>query len=194
MHYFLPIVEGHGEVEAVPHLIRRIAHHFDVYDISVLTPIRVKLNGFMKFDKEFNNYISLAANKAKQKNSTIIIILDCDDACPAELGPKILAESRALRRDVEFFVCLALREYETWFLCSIESLRGRCDIDADAVFKEHAESIRNAKGWLSRLMPDGYDPIRHQAALTLNFDLELARNRSRSFNRFYNFIRRAVKQ
>ena len=36
----IPIVEGHGEVAAVPVLLRRIAKRLNAYDVQVGKPIR----------------------------------------------------------------------------------------------------------------------------------------------------------
>lgn len=44
MASLVPIVEGKGEVEAVPVLLRKIFDEMGVYDVTVTRPFRVKRN------------------------------------------------------------------------------------------------------------------------------------------------------
>jgi len=63
--YIAPIVEGHGDVAAVPVLLRRIATALrpDV-SLQINTPIRVKANRFTKEKSEdFRKYVALASAK-----------------------------------------------------------------------------------------------------------------------------------
>lgn len=125
MIVFVPIVEGHGEVQAVPNLIYRIAQaeHPEVH-VLVNPPIRIKASSFLQDSGYFARHIALAAEKAAQSRGCVLILLDCEDDCPAEVGPDLLQRAHALRSDVSFIVCLAYREYETWFLTSIRSWFG----------------------------------------------------------------------
>lgn len=111
----VPIVEGHGEVQAVPVLIRRIFAQFqpEIYP-EINPPSRIKAGSFLADSAYFEKYIQLAAAKAAQGNGTVLILLDCEDDCPASVGPELLSRAHALRPDVPFIVALAYREYETW--------------------------------------------------------------------------------
>ena len=82
-------------------------------------------------------------------------------------------------------VVMANREYEAWFLASIEALRGRAAILPDATSHPDPEAPRDAKGELERRMPRGasYSPTVDQAALTAHLDLESAYRRCRSFRK-----------
>lgn len=125
MPYIAPIVEGHGEVEAVPALLHRIAQgETQNITLRVNSPIRVKAGSFLNNDTYFRKQIILAAAKAAQANGFVLILLDCEDDCPATLGPSILSRARAIREDVDYLVVLAYREYESWFLAAARSLRG----------------------------------------------------------------------
>lgn len=121
----VPIVEGHGEWEALPLLLRRIVSESVAGSVpSINPPIRIKAGSFLRDQDYFSRYISLAAAKAAQGKGTVLILLDCEDDCPAELGPRLLALACAIRNDVSFLVTLAHREFETWFLTAAESLGG----------------------------------------------------------------------
>ena len=186
---FVPIVEGHGEVQAVPALLHRLAQQLNP-DIAVRVnpPIRVKSGSFLNDKDYFRQQISLAAAKAAQANGHVLILLDCEDDCPATLGPEILRRAQGIRADVSIQVFLAYREYETWFLAAAGSLQGHAGLPTHLAPPADPEGIRNAKGWLSQHMPHPYDPIVHQLDFTRAFDFEQARTID-SFRRLHDQIR-----
>jgi Domain of unknown function (DUF4276) len=182
----VPIVEGHGDVEALPVLIRRIFAAFGAGASPVVNPpIRVKAGSFLHDRDYFHKYVSLAAAKAAPGEGRVLILLDCEDHCPGKLGPRLLANAQAVRAGVKCTVALAHREYETWFLAAIESLRGVAGLPGQLTPPPCPESIRGAKQWLGARMPVPYDPIIHQAEMTARFDLKQARAVP-SFNRLVN--------
>ena len=131
--FIAPIVEGHGEVQAVPILLRRLIADAKPNAQLWLNPaLRVKAGSFINDDDYFKKYLELAARKTKPwPNSCVLILLDCEDECPAELGPRLLEKARVCRSDVTIIVILAHREYETWFLAAARSLRAsraRCRV------------------------------------------------------------------
>ena len=83
------IVEGHGEVEAVPILIRRVAAcHYPELATVIPTPIRIPRNKVFRIG-ELERAVGLASQNIGRQGA-IFIILDSDDDCPAELGPALL--------------------------------------------------------------------------------------------------------
>ncbi len=193
MPYIAPIVEGHGEVEAVPALLHRIAGLAGVEGaLRVNAPIRVKAGSFLRDQDYFHKQVALAAAKAAQGGGVVLILLDCEDDCPATLGPDLLRRAKAVRGDVTVIVALAYREYETWFLTAARSLRGLRGLPHDLEPPPSPESIRDAKGWLGKHMAFGYDPVIHQLEFSRKFDLEQARANP-SFNRFYQHIRKFLE-
>ena len=180
---FVPIVEGHGEYEAVPALLHKITAAVQSgVPIKINPPIRVKSGSFLNDAAYFNKQIALAGAKAAQGQGVVLILLDCEDDCPARLGPLILKRAREQRRDVRIIVSLAHREYESWFIAAAESFRGEFGLPSDLSVPPDFEGIRDAKGWLGARMPVKYDPIIHQVKFTRKLDVESAR-RSHSFDR-----------
>ena len=170
------IVEGHGEVEAVPILLRRIAERVvPGIALEVPRPIRVKRHQVLKAE-ELERAVALAAGRAGPRGG-ILVLLDADDDCPAELASGLLHRARLSRPDRLIRVVLAKAEYESWFLAAAASLAGHRGIDEATSPPADSEAIRNAKGWLSACMPPGrrYRETLHQAALTARFDLDSAR-------------------
>lgn len=188
MSYVAPIVEGYGEIEAVPQLVRRIAWDNARPTPVVGPPYRVHASSFLNFDHEFKKAIGLSAGKAAANGGVVLIILDCEDGCPATLGPEIERQARNVRADVNYVVCLACREYETWFMVAAPSLAGKSGLPANLAVPPSPEKFRDAKGWLRQQMADGYTERTDQIALTAQFDLQMASN-SDSFRHLVDGLR-----
>lgn len=184
MNRFIAIVEGDGEVGALPGLVRRIASQMERYDIEVLPPIRVHRDKFLNKPDEFNRMLALA--QAKVKTGTVLVLLDADDACPVNLAETIRERAQTLLHGACLAVVVANREFESWFIAAAESLAGQRGLANDLTWPANSEDIRNAKGWLSERCAGGrYREVTDQPALTALFDMALARARSRSFRKFY---------
>ena len=140
------IVEGHGECEAVPILIRRIAQAIDPGFVpKVLSPLRVPATRLLK-EGEIERSVDLAGRKLQGRGG-IVIIVDCDweNGCPAEDGPVLLKRAFATRSDLPIAVVLAKREFEAWFLAAAESLRGKLGLPGNLESPGDPEGIRGAK-------------------------------------------------
>lgn len=178
------IVEGDGEVAALPILLRRLAewrtpgHYPDIQ-----APIRVRRDRFLNRDEEFRRHLLLAAAKCGN-DGWILVLLDADDDCPATLGADILLRAQACVPHRPVSVVLANREYEAWFIAAAPSLDG-C---RSFVFNPHdvidPEALRDAKGWIKERMANGtYGGTTDQPAFTMRMDLHQAFDRSRSFRK-----------
>ncbi len=193
MRYLAPIVEGDGEVEALPALLHRVAQAAGYADVlRVNRPIRVKSSPFLNDPEYFRKHVALAGAKAAQEAGSVLILLDCEDHCPATLGPELLRKARGVRGGIEVLVALAYREYETWFITAARSLRGLQGPPNDLEPPLHPESIRDVKGWLGARMPGGYDPITHQLEFTRAFRLENGRSNP-SFDRLCRHVLQFLK-
>jgi hypothetical protein len=128
----VPIVEGHGEVSAAPVLLRRIAHSNNRYDVVIPQPIRIKRQRIAAKFRELERAIALALGDPA--TDAILLLLDAEDDCPAELAPELLERSTAVCQGKPMSVVLAMREFEAWFLAGIESLRGRRGISQEATY------------------------------------------------------------
>lgn len=147
MPTIITIVEGRGEVSAVPILIRRIAAAVVSSVVpQVSKPIRVKRGRFLKVN-ELERYVDLAARQAGS-DDRILIILDADDDCPAERASEILERAMAVRSDRRIQAVLAQREYEAWFLAAADSIAGHRELRCDTTAPADPESVRDAKEWL----------------------------------------------
>jgi hypothetical protein len=177
-----PVVEGNGEVRALPILLRRLRDESGAYSLEFNRPIRGRRSEFINEDA-LRKKIRLA--KLQEACAGILVLLDADDDAPCEMGPRIQTWAREEAGRIPCAVVMAMREYEAWFLGSLESLRGHRGIRMDAVSHHSPELIRGAKEALERSMePDAtYFETTDQAALTALFDLGTAHQRCRSFRR-----------
>lgn len=178
------IVEGDGEVAALPVLLRRLNQWLSPnVGMEALPPIRVRRDRFLNRENEFRRMLLLAAGKCGEAG-WILVLLDADDDCPAELGLKILGQAQAIVPHRHISVVLANREYESWLIAARTSLHGRRGFSFCDVESVNAESIRGAKEWLGARMAGGkYRETTDQPAYTAVMDLEQARQNSRSFGK-----------
>ena len=173
----------------MPILIRRIAEVAAPEAVPhVPRPIRVKRDRFLK-ENELERYVDLAGRQAGPDGG-VLIVLDADDDCPPELASTILGRATRARSDRVIKVVLARREYEAWFLAAADSIAGLRGLPSDLTPPANAESIRNAKGWLTSSMPPGraYKETRDQPALTSLFELATARRGAPSFDKMWRTV------
>lgn len=180
-----PIVEGHGEVSAVPELLRRLLQQSGAHEIGVGKPIRRTRSELVQ-ESGLRKSVRLAL--LRPDTGAVLILFDSDDDCPKQLAPQIEAWAKSEAGTVPCAVVIAHREYEAWFLAAVESLRNRRGIRADALQHPNPESPRNAKKEIELRMHAGasYSETIDQAPLTALFDMRSAYAHCRSFRRMTN--------
>jgi hypothetical protein len=177
-----PIVEGYGEVSALPVVLRRLRDVAQAYEFEVGRPIRRTRSQLVQ-QRPLQNAVKLAL---KQPHcGAIVILFDADDDCPKDLVAQLQQWAAEAAGPVPCGLVLATREYEAWFLGAIESLRGRRGIRGDAAFQGDPEAVRDAKGTLEEQMDArcSYLETTDQPALSAQFDMKMAFRRCRSFRR-----------
>ncbi len=180
-----PIVEGHGEVTAVPILLRRLRDACGVFAMDFLVPIRSHRSQLTQ-EAPLRGLVRRAL--AQRNPDGLLILCDADDDCPRETAPRIQGWASDEAGEIGCVVVLANREYEAWFLASLTSLRGWRGIGEEASSHPQPESVRGAKARLSGAMRQGkaYAETVDQAALSARFDLAEAYEACRSFRRLVN--------
>jgi hypothetical protein len=169
------IVEGHGDVKAVPVVFRRIVRlHSPNLEVLPQNPFRVPRDKLKKLG-ELERTVEFVA-RGLENRRVILVLIDSDDDCPAQLGPALLDRARRARSDVPIGVALAKCEFENWFIAAASSLAGKRSLPSDLVSPASPETIRGAKEWLSkRMIGRPYKETTDQEPLAREFDLELAR-------------------
>jgi len=185
MKTIISIVEGDGEVAALPVLLRRIGEwKLPGEYINVPRPIRVRRDQFLNREEIFSKQLQLAGLKCNEAGEAwILILLDADDDCPVSLAEDILRRAAGILPEHKISVVLANREYEAWFLAAGQSLNGVRGLTITELVAE-PDTIRGAKEWLKlRHSEKRYGEITDQPALSAAMDLSSAFARSRSFRK-----------
>ena len=187
------IVEGDGEVRALPVLLRRLAQSRGIHDADIPPPIRVRRDQFLRRPEEFERKMALAT--AKARGGTVLVLLDADDDCPVAIAKEVEARGQPLMHRAALAVVIANREYEAWLIAAAESLAGRRGLRNDLAAPAEPDAVRNAKGWISHGVAGGrYHEVSDQPALTAVFDIEMACQRSRSFQRLVKVMEAALSR
>lgn len=167
------IVEGHGEVEAAPLLVRRLLEASGTFNPDIRRPLRLPKGKMLK-EGELERAVDLMARKTAP-HGALLVLLDADADCPRTLGPCLLQRAERARGDRPIRVVVAKHEFETWFLAAAESLRGQRRLPTDLLPPPDPEAIQNPKGWLGDRMPRGYSETLDQPAFASVFDLQAAK-------------------
>ncbi len=208
-------VEGPGDQQAVPVLIKKILNEVNPWEYLWLDDdsFRVKHVGNIT-GRNANKWVNWLKAAAKRRDiGGILLLLDgdsktvfnedtgCPEAfCAARVAQRLAIKARQAGGGTRFSVAcvFACREFESWLLAGAESLRGaplapdgRPGVDADAPLPETDTELhpRGAKGWFHRHMPGGYQETTHQRPLTELLSLDAVRRRNpRSFRRFQHAL------
>lgn len=187
-----PIVEGHGEVSAVPALVRRIAAQRCGAWVEVAPAFRMD-SGKMRKPDELAKAVRVAAARVHGRAGGVLVLRDGDDSdidCPVELARSLSPEPGLVAVPVE--IVIARHEYESWFLAAAQSLRQHAAVLDDAVAPADPEARRGAKTQLEAMMRESYKETLHQAKFSALIDLEEAARNSRSFRRMVHAVERLL--
>ncbi len=156
--------------------------HLDLPYVEIARPFRVKRSKVVR-EGELERVVRQAV-ASRQSATSVLILLDADRDCPADLGPVLLGRASAAT-DLPVRVVLPAIEIEAWVLADVESVRGVRGIASDAVTPEDPESVRDAKKALSSRMEGarGYVATSDLPALMTQLDLDGAAQRSSSFQK-----------
>src|SRR5437867_11128621 len=78
------VVEGHGEVDALPVLVRRIAGELNgIWNVQCLPPIRRPRGKLIQGTDELEKAVELAALKCGSSGA-VLVVLDSNSDCPAK--------------------------------------------------------------------------------------------------------------
>lgn len=186
MRRLVCVVEGSGEVAALPNLCTRIAQALDAHDWYVDSePVRQSRSALvderqpspkrLPRSESLMNAVELAFRRPAD---AVLVMCDADDDCAAVWGPQAAA---MIRQRGPGDAVMVVREYEAWLLAA--------HLDSGKLGKRAVDSIRNAKGELEKLVP-GYKPTVHQLTLTRKIEIERLRELSPSFAKLVRTLAR----
>lgn len=183
------VVEGHGEVKALPTLLHRIVHeHIDPNTVLITsTPHRLPSQQMRRRD-ELAKVLRMQAARVRGRGG-ILVVRDGDDSdrpCPVELASELALAAGGVQVPVQ--VVIACREYEAWFLAAASSLCGHPAVRDDVQDDPEPERHRGAKERLRRLMIESYQETLHQQEFSSQLDVKAAASASRSFRRLVHAV------
>ncbi len=200
MRRLILFVEGEGDTEAVPALVRSLlTAQGEWYDVLLDDrPFRVgSVDKLVKNDfRDWKRFLGAALKRSDVGG--VLLILDGDTEkiggkhfCAATVAKDRAGAAKDVGAGQRFSVAVvfAIKEYETWLIAGAASLAGQRLADGRLI-KSNAKAPegnleagpRDAKGWLNDIVEGGYKPSRDQAALTKLVDLDVIR--AGSFGRF----------
>ena len=191
----IAIVEGKGEVGAIPDLLRRVLQErLSRYDIVV--PKAKFTGGRQGLEKKLEQYLEYAL--IEQCNA-IMVVVDADEDCPRTMAVQLAARAKAMVLQVPVAIVCPKPEYEVWFIAGLSNecgkeIRSRLHMAESVNAPTNVEDRGGAKDWLKRRMPKGrtYKPTQDQESLTHHIPLELVFQRSRSFRRLCHAVEELV--
>lgn len=212
-------VEGRGDRTAGPTLARRVLNEREGVDVLFVdkNPFRVQSVGkLLKDNAEFWQRTLKLAGQTRKNVGGILLLLDGDDKrvaseeyrkryktdqfCAARVASYLreLATPGGAGAVFSLAIAFAVMEFESWIVHGIDKLGGvelsggRGSIPEGLEPPPDAESIRDAKGWLTGHVPQ-YKPTLDQGVLAQAIDIDVVSTRSRSFRRFVNAILQIVE-
>lgn len=150
------IVEGNGDVLALPVLIRTLAFANGFYDIDVPRPFRLARDKFT-VPGELGRAVEFQARHVQEGNP-VLVLLDADNDCALKLSEDVARTYEGPRR---LRVVVAVREYESIFLAGMSH--------------RDPETVRGAKELLRKLTGEPYHDTVHQAKYSARLELPVAR-------------------
>lgn len=171
------IVEGYGDVHAIPTLISRTGVEFDT---PMIAPDPIKAGEWKKVRKvgELERYLELAYRRSWDK---VVLIMDLEDDCCAQEMGIATARINAWRgnRQVDVGLVFLVKEYESIFLSCIEDI-----VDGhNGLEVPDPESIRDAKGKLKQITGRRYKETIDQEGYTHLINLGHLAQRSRCYRK-----------
>ena len=185
-----PIVEGHGEIEAVPTLLRRIwIEMLDRTLLDCVKPIRQPRLSLVAPDgAALDKAVGLARLKlngplsgAPAECTRILLLIDAEDDCPVELKARLLPRMHSIEPTA---LCVfPKRMFETWIIGGSGGLSGV--FDPSATVPPAPEASGAAKSWVKDHLVDRstYSETADQARLTAGINLGMCRDRCPSFDK-----------
>ena len=178
----VPIVEGPGELEAVPWLLRQLLWEKGEFALQVKRALNAHGRGNLTVEGGLERFLQYAASVPGCCG--VLILVDANGDCPLDLAHTLATRAEARSLPVPVAIVVAYREYETWFLASLGSIRGQFGLGEGLQCPRAPDRIGDPKGWLARHMRGGrvYKETTDQFPMTRAMDQYQAVT-NRSFRR-----------
>ena len=189
MKQLIALVEGPGDLAAVPVLLRKLLQQANLFDWRPGDPMKAgELPALRKHLHRVAEALRIKMNAGKCHG--VLVLLDLEDGCPRAEAWALAAEFAAFGLPYPVAVVFAHREYEEWLVASLPTIAPNSLSLADNLVRNYEpETKRGVKEWLSSHMPYGtiYKETIDQAVFTQHLDVALAQE-CRSFQRLLKAV------
>lgn len=195
--YVAPIVEGQTEQKCIERLLHRIwkelLHRSE--RLQVLQPFRgnrdalVHADGQMLAKSVQKAFLKLQAktHQDPESRSLLLVLLDAEGDCPAELAPRLWGTAKQARPDAAIACVLAKKMLENWMVAGTRALTGVNGLPDVLQPPDDAEEC-NGASWLEKQLRSQkrtrrYEKTVDAAVFVQKMDLEQCRAQSPSFDK-----------
>jgi hypothetical protein len=163
-----PIVEGHGDVSSIRVLLGLMNPR-----ILVAQPVRYSKQRLLQQEHLIRAARIARANIPDIQSGVILILIDADADCAAELSRQIRGHLRGQIDDTAVLTVVAIREFESW-ICGGHEQLDLLDPDSAGHPKQRIRAINDGR----------YSETVDQPRFTSGIRVDVLRERSPSFARF----------
>lgn len=169
------VVEGYGDRDAVPEVVRRHLRSAGEWEIVPGKPLNAKGRGNLTKDGQLEKFVRQAVREPGAGGVLVVLDAESDPAC--ELGPALLERAADAAAPLPARVCLAVRKFENWIAAS--DLHEPVWAPGEAGY-EAGGADTAIRAW----SPTGvYAKTAMQAGFAARLDLSIVRERCPSFQR-----------
>jgi hypothetical protein len=157
--FIAPIVEGHGEVVSVPPLLHRVWNECcrAPERLEVFPPSRqsrgliVHQSGTALGTAVQKSFLQLQQKLKRESGSRglVLILIDAEGDCPAQLGPKLLATAKVAQANASIACVLANWMFENWLIAGSVTLGGVSGLPNPLPPVPTVEGVRG-KSWIDQ--------------------------------------------
>jgi hypothetical protein len=182
------IVEGPGEMEALPLLLRRLMIERQSHQVVIQPPINAHGLGNLTIENGLERFLKLAQRRPSCK--AILVLVDADVDCAKQIARELADRARNHNPHIATAIVAAKYRYENWFLASTETLGGKRGLKEKLPIIINPDTVPDAKRWITNHKAPGrtYKETLDQAPMSQLIDLGLVSQRSRSFRRLVHAV------
>jgi hypothetical protein len=195
--YIVPIVEGQTEAGCVERLLQRVWTELlaGPVRLQVLAPSRgqrdalIRPTGTSLAEKieEAHMKLSRRLRYDPSGRGLLLLLVDAEADCPAELGPRLLQTARRARSDADIACVLAKRMFENWIVAGASTLGGVNGLPDPLQPPDNPED-RSGEAWLEQQLRSQertrhYKKTADAAVFVGRMSLDQCRARSPSFDK-----------
>jgi len=151
------IIEGQGDKDALPHLIRNLLNYHEIYDFTILPhPITKQNIPKLRRPGDLEKFLKYGLSK---DGDSILVILDCDKLCAKDEVSQFTQRAMVLDGNKKIGFSFFNSEYESLFIACLDEIAEKYpeygwNLDDWDILQDH-EGIVGAKGYLTRHMKYG---------------------------------------